>query len=103
MYTDSVYSSEVKLHWCIRIVTFKPSIKEASVDLLQLDYQHAFDVLMDDQLRQCVLLWPMRVTQADLLEVFLVKADLCAVEKLDEVLKAHPKDSIELIIDAKLL
>ena len=73
------------------------------MDLLQLDYQHAFDVLMDDQLCQSVLLRPMSVTQAYLLEVFLVKADLCAVEKLDEVLEAHPKDAIELIIDAELL
>ena len=102
MYTNPVYSSEVKLHRCIRIVTFKPAIKEASMDLLQLDYQHAFDVLMDDQLRQSVLFRPMSVTQADLLEVFLVKADLCAVEKLDEVLEAHPKDAIELIIDTEL-
>ena len=49
VYTDAVNPCQVKLHRCIVIIAGEPSIEEAPVDLLDLNYHHILDVFMYDE------------------------------------------------------
>ena len=62
----SVDFSEVKLHWSVLVGAFEPAIKEAAMDLSQLEHYFRFYVMVDDQLGQAVPIRCMRVTQVDL-------------------------------------
>ena len=73
------------------------------MDLVQFNEERLVDSLMNDELRQRVLFWPMCVTQADLLVVLHVVANSSAVEVTLELLKAHPKDAIKVVVHAQLL
>ena len=57
---------------------------------------------MNNQLCKSVLVFPMSVTQADLLVVFLEKTNWCVIKILDEILKFYPKDAIMIIVNAQL-
>ena len=73
------------------------------MDLVQFNEEWLVDSLMNDELCQRVFLWPMSVTQADLLVVLHVVANRSAVEVTLKVLEAHPKDAIKVVIHAQLL
>ena len=47
--TDAVNSGQIELHGGVCISTLKPSIEEAPVDLLDLNYHHILDVFMYDE------------------------------------------------------
>ena len=59
--TYSVNPSQVNLHWRIVIFAFDPTVKEASMDLLDLYYEHIIDVFVHDQLSQRVFILSMRI------------------------------------------
>lgn len=58
---------------------------------------------MNYELCQGVLPRAMRVTQADLLVVVLVKADVRAIKVLDKVFESDPEDAILFFVDFQLI
>ena len=101
--TGTLHPCQVELHVGVLVMTLKPVRQEPSMDLVQFNEEWLVDSLMNDELCQRVFLWPMSVTQADLLVVLHVVANRSAVEVTLKVLEAHPKDAIKVVIHAQLL
>lgn len=84
-------------------MTLKPVGQETPMDLMQFNEEWLVDSLMNDELCECMLLWPMSVTQADLLVVLHVVANSSAVEVTLKFLEAHPEDAIKVVVHTQLL
>ena len=70
------------------------------MDLLEFDYHHFFDILVNDQFRNGMLMSSVSIAEANLLIVVLEEAYSCLVEVLYIVLESDPEYTVHLIIDS---
>ena len=68
------------------------------MDLLEFDYHHTFNILMNDQFRNGMLMPTVSITEAYLLIVILEEADRCLVKELYKVLESDPEYTVHFII-----
>ena len=68
------------------------------MDLLEFDYYHTFNILVNYQFRNGMLMPPVSITEAYLLIVILEQADRCLVKELYKVLESDPEYTVHLVI-----
>ena len=68
------------------------------MDLLEFYYYHTFDIFVNYQFRNGMLMPPVSITEANLLIVILEEADSRLVEVLYIVLESDPEYTVHLFI-----